>query len=110
MTIVIPCEYGGPDHEYPDDWQFGGFDGLHPGLDSRFEPTHYQYLDAEAGFCFMTGSFLCDDEALDKFTRVAMNSDPVYIAVKRPGDPKYALMPYKYVQSEDTVYPTGEIK
>lgn len=103
--ITFPCPYGGEDHSYPDDWVFGGADGKDPRADPRFMPTHYQYIDAEYGFCYLTGSYLCDDEALDNFTLVAQDSDPKFIAAKRPGDNKYRLMPFVYVAETDTVHP-----
>lgn len=103
--IEFECMYGGEPHTFPDDWVFGGPDMSHPGADPRWEVTHYQYLDAEYGFCYMTGSFLCDDEALDMFTVVAQRNDPVYIAKKKQGDNKFTLMPFEYRKAEDTVYP-----
>lgn len=98
------CPYGGEIHEYPDDWIFGGPEGMHPAADPRFTPTHYQYLDAEYGFCFITGSYLCDDEALDKFTLHAATGAQ-FIAVRRPGESKFSLLPFIYIAETDTVHP-----
>lgn len=105
MSIIIKCEYEGESHVFPDDWIFGGANGLHPGADPRFPNTHYQYLDADLTPVFVTGAWLCDDEALFQFTKIAnYGFHPVYITVLRPGNNKYELMPFKYVELEDTVY------
>ena len=105
--ITKPCRFDGPDHEYDDDWKFGGANGEHPGADERFAPTMYQYLDAELGYSYLASELLCDDEALDFFTTVATKYDPnvKWVAAKRPGETKYTVLPWVYVKATDTVHP-----
>ena len=106
MPIKVECPYGGEPHVYPDDWKFGGANGLDPAADERFKSSHYQFIDSELGFSFMSGQFRCDDAALDYFTTVAERDPKVkWIAVKRPGSPKFEMMPYVYVVETDTVHP-----
>lgn len=102
--VTKPCPFGGPDHEYPDDWQFS--ESGDPRVDPRYYPAHYQYIDDEYGFSFMSGQFQCDDEALDYFTQVRETDPRVkFIAVKRAGEKKFQLMPWVYVAETDTVHP-----
>lgn len=102
--ITQPCPFGGPDHSYPDDWVFSSIGD--PRADPRFEVVHYQYLDALAGFSFMSGQFICEDQALDYFSIVAVSDPGVkYIARKGQGDKKFTMLPFVYVVQTDTVHP-----
>lgn len=104
------CEYG-EDHEYPDDWNFGP-SGTDPRADWRFLPSSYTYLDAAMEGAWQTSVPLCDDEALDNFTKVQneVNYDPPlrYLMVRRPGEhSKPHVLPFVYNAETDMVYPTG---
>jgi len=106
---IIECHYDPPHvHEYPDDWMFGGANGLHPAGDPRYRPTTYIYYDHRFEMVHLTQEFLCDDEALDKFTKVAQYCDPYVVEAKRPDGTK-EMLPFTYSKSEDTVRPLASI-
>jgi hypothetical protein len=103
--IIFDCFYTDPSHqhEYPDDWIFGGADGTHPGADPRFQPTVYTYYDADATPIHVTCSPLCDDQALDEFTDIARQfpgSNPFWLSVKRPKE-KAVMLPWHYDKATD---------
>jgi hypothetical protein len=106
--LEIICGYTDPPHvhEYPDDWEFGGADGLHPGADTRYRATTYYYLDERLDVVFLTQQYLCDDEALDRFTDVAKFGSPVYLQAKRPNGTK-TLLPWVYDKTTDEVSRRG---
>lgn len=105
--IRIPCEYGGPDHEYPDDWIFGGADGRHPGADPRHLPATYNYYNDKAFIIWSTSIPLCDDEAVDYFTFVAKmgpSFNPIWVSAFRTledGSNKLEMLPWTYDKSTD---------
>ena len=103
--MIIDCGYD-ETHTYPEDWIFGGANGIDPRADPRWQPTTYEYLDAFAQSVHVTQTPLCDEEALDEFTKVSSfgNLRPVYLQVKRPGEKEH-LLPFSYDESTDTVYP-----
>lgn len=99
------CEYDGPAHTYPSDWRFGGAIGDDPRSDLRWMPTTYQYFDAMLELLHTTQTPLCDDQAIDEFTKVAAwfrNAKPKYLTVKRPGDDKFVMLPWEYDAATDT--------
>ena len=89
-------------HEYPDDWIFGGYNGLHPGADPRYRATTYRYYDDRLQLVFFSQEFLCDYEAIDKFTRIARFANPVYLEAVRPGGVK-EMLPWMYDKKTDEV-------
>ena len=104
--IEIECSYTEPAHVhvYPDDWIFGGADGLHPGADPRYKPSIYTYYDTSAKPIHTTVVPLCDDEAIDKFTDVAgygPGFNPVWLSVQRP-DGSVEMLPWLYDKATDT--------
>lgn len=107
---VIPCKFGGPDHEYPDDWVFGGVDGTHPGADPRWKwrTSAYEYYDDKARIIHSTSVPLCDDEAIDSFTVVAgygPSFNPVWVSATRylkDGTTKVEMLPWTYDKATDT--------
>lgn len=105
--IRVPCEFEGPDHEYPDDWVFGGADGKHPGADPRWQPSSYTYYDGNAKVLHVTSVPLCDDEAIDKFTWVAGLGDsfnPVWVSATRyleDGSRREDMLPWTYDKTTD---------
>lgn len=105
--ITFDCAYEPPhQHEYPDDWRFGGPDGTHPGADPRYEPTVYVYYDESFNEVYTTSVWLCDDEAIDQFTYVASLGaafKPVYLGAKRPGERTPGMLPWRYDKATDTV-------
>lgn len=61
MTITIRRQHlEGCEHEYPDDWTFGGANGGDPRADPRWMPTTYQFLDRNFRTIFTCSSALCD--------------------------------------------------
>lgn len=102
--ITIPCTFGGDEHTFADDWKFN--DQGDPRADPRFKPTHYQYFDKEICAVYLSGAFLCEDEALDYFTVIAKEfPDVKYIAARQPDADKYSILPWIYVKDTDTVHP-----
>ena len=96
-------------HEYPDDWQFGGANGLDPRADPRWRGTTYEYYNAQAERIELTQVPLCDDQAIDEFTRVANlgpGFDPVWLSAKRPGG-ALEMLPWTYDKKTDEVSPRG---
>lgn len=106
--IVIECRFDPPHvHEFPDDWDFGGANGTDPRADSRWRPTTYEYIDDRLDCIHTTQTPLCDDQALDEFTKIAnMGRDfkPVWIRVTRPGGSP-ELLPFVYDKRTDEVRP-----
>ena len=101
--IYQTCEYGGPDHEFPDDWEFGGANDEHPGADPRYRPTTYVYFDDKIRPIHLTQVPLCDDQAIDEFTFVANISpdfNPVWLQATRP-DRKVVMLPIQYDKTTD---------
>jgi len=108
VSVYLLCRYD-EEHEYPDDWTFGGTDGNDPRADPRWQPTIYSYLDDHLVSVHTTITPLCDEEALDEFTKVCNFGDlhPVYLEVKRPSG-EVEVLPFRYLESEDTLYPIAE--
>jgi hypothetical protein len=106
---ILTCRYEPPHtHEYPDDWQFDGANGLDPRADPRYRGSTYFYYDADLTLLEVTQVPLCDDQALDEFTKVAgygPRFNPRYIQVKRPGESKPSPMPWNYYKETDEVVP-----
>ena len=104
--IVIPCKYDGPDHEFPDDWIFGGANGQHPGADPRWHPTIYVYYNDRAQPIWSTVTPLCDDQAIDEFTLIARHhGNPVWLSAERTqedGTKVVEMLPWTYDKSTDT--------
>jgi hypothetical protein len=94
------------EHEFPEDWIWGGHDQLDPRADPRWRPTTYTYLNADLSEAWVTQVPFCDDEALDYFTEVAKikGSNPKWLMVKRPSSPLETL-PFNYLKQEDMVIP-----
>ena len=110
MTIQIECSFEPPHtHEYPDDWIFGGATGDDPRADRRWHPTTYEYYNDRLERIAVTQVPLCDDEALDYFTKVGewgKNFNPVWLWAVRPEG--ITVLPFTYDKSTDTVYPSEE--
>lgn len=107
MTVIIECEYDIPHtHEFPDDWEFGGANGLHFGADPRWEPTVYTYYNESLEEICITSAPLCDQQAIDEFTKIAAlgsGYSPVYLSAKHRGEPVGTMLPVKYSKTDDTV-------
>lgn len=102
---LIECQYEGPDHEYPADWVFGGADSCDPRADTRWKPTTYTYYDDKLNVVHTTQTPLCDDQAVDEFTKVAgfgPKFQPKYISVLRPGSARAEMLPWEYDKATDT--------
>jgi hypothetical protein len=108
--IVIQCPYDPPHvHEYPDDWKFGGANGLDPRVDERYAPDTYVYFDRSLRILHLTQVPLCDDQAIDEFTKVASWSkqhDPHWLQVTRHGERNATTLPVVYNKETDEVFDT----
>jgi hypothetical protein len=96
------------EHEYPDDWVFGGPLGTDPAADPRFVVPTYEYYDENLARLELTSAPRCDDQAIDEFTKVANrwpNDKPTYLAVKRGGRKPFEVLQWKYDRDTDTVTP-----
>lgn len=82
------------EHEYTGDWIFGGADGTHPGADPRYQPTIYTYLDAEIQPVCVTTEYVCDDYAVEGFTKYR-DRKPRYILAQPPEGKQYTI-PWVY--------------
>lgn len=105
-VIVITCHWTDPPHfhEYPGDWVFGGANSTHPATDPRWRSTVYTYLDAEFRPVYSTSEYLCDDQAIERFTWVRdsiQGARPKYIMVQRPGATKPIALPWTYNWEND---------
>lgn len=107
--IVLECHFEPPhEHRFPSDWQFGGANDLDPRADPRWKPTVYEYFDEGLHSIHRTVAPLCDDEAIDNFTRVAgwgPTFRPVYLSAQHPGEVKPSMLPWKYSKETDMVVP-----
>lgn len=89
MTITLRYpEFGGCEHTYPDDWEFGGAKGGDPRADSRWQPTTYIFMNRNFRPIFIGSDSLCDHEAINsKRLRVDSyhtDSKVYYIQAQRP--------------------------
>jgi hypothetical protein len=107
QVIEIDCPYDEPHvHEFPEDWRFGGANGLHPGADPRWQPVVYTYYSESLEELYITSAPLCDEQAIDEFTLVAglgVGYSPVYLSAKRQGELVGGMLPVKYSKADDTV-------
>lgn len=106
MTVVINCNYIEPhQHEYPDDWEFGGASGKHPAQDPRYTATVYEYYDQDIKIIHTTVVPTCDLMAVDYFTFVAnMGPDfnPIWVSARRPNR-KVEMLQWIYDKATDEV-------
>lgn len=106
--VVFACGYEPyHEHRYPADWEFGGPAGTHPGTDPRYKPTTYCYFSDKIMLLDITQVPLCDDQAIDEFTKVAgygPGFNPVYLQATRP-DGTVEMIPWVYDKAKDEVYP-----
>lgn len=106
MTVIL-CEYDIPhEHEFPEDWVFGGADGMHFGADVRWKPVSYTYYNEAFEAIHVTSAPLCDQQAIDEFTLVANYGAgfvPVYLGARHQGEAVATMLPVKYNKADDTV-------
>lgn len=105
MVMVLDCGYDDGLHEFPEDWIFGGANESDPRSDPRWMPTTYQYYDEKLKIIHVTQTPLCDEQAIDEFTKVTefgSQYKPVYLAVKRRGESQFEMIPVQYDQATDT--------
>lgn len=111
MSIILECLYDPPhEHEFPDDWDFGGADGLSPMCDPRWRTIRntYVYFDDKLRVVGFTQAFLCDEEAIDKFTQIASHGpqiNPVWVQATRP-DGRVETLKVRYNKETDEVWDT----
>lgn len=107
--MKIICNYTDPphEHEFPEDWIFGGASGLDPRADPRWRPTTYEYYNERAERLWCTQTPLCDDQALDECTKIASMGptfNPHWISAIRP-DTGAEMLPWTYDKATDTLTP-----
>lgn len=106
--IILECWADPPHiHTYPDDWDFGGPNGTDPRTDRRYRLTTYRYIDAQLNIIDTTQAPLCDDQAIDEFTKVANYGpgfNPVWLQATR-SDGRVETLPWTYDKTTDTVTP-----
>ena len=105
MVMLLDCGYDDAPHEFADDWIFGGANESDPRSDPRWMPTTYQYFDDKLMRIHITQTPLCDEQAIDEFTKVASFGplyNPVWLAVKRHGESEFKMLPVKYDRATDT--------
>lgn len=93
-------------HEFPDDWQFGGANGTDPRADTRWVQSTYLYYDDRLRVVHFTQVPICDNEAIDYFTKVASYGpefNPCFLQVKRP-DGHIEPVAGRYDKDVDTFY------
>jgi hypothetical protein len=108
LVLTVPCGYGvdHDEHEFPEDWVFGGANGLDPRADARWRPTTYTYFSERLDVLAATQTPLCDDQAIDEFTVVSTYGpafNPKYIYALRPGADKPERLMVTYDKATDTV-------
>lgn len=108
MSQILTHEVMGKlhEHEYPDDWKFGGANDCDPRADPRWMPTVYTYYGSDTQWLWVTVTPICDLEALEAFSSVAAvaGADPRWVQATRPGGKK-EMLPYLYDAETDTVNP-----
>ena len=105
--IIQECGYEPPHtHQWPDDWSFGGADGEDPRTDPRWIPDTYLYLNDHFDVVWETQTPLCDDQALDEFTKHA-DLGATYLQVRRRGGREAELLDWQYRAEHDFVLPLG---
>ena len=108
--IEMECAYEPPHtHQFPDDWEFGGARGMDPRADRRWRPTTYLYLDDHLHVIETTQTPLCDDQALDEFTKVrdyGPGYRPAFLQAKRP-DGTLDVLDWQYNPDTDELSPLG---
>ena len=107
--MILVCTYTDPphEHEWPDDWEFGGANGTDPRADPRYQASTYTYYDRDASVLWITQAPLCDDQALDEFTKIAnmgVSFHPKWLGVKRP-DGSVEMLGWIYDKATDTLVP-----
>jgi hypothetical protein len=107
-VITQECPYavleGHRPHRFPDDWEFGGANGQDPRADPRWQPTTYRHLAAHLDEVWLTQTPLCDDQAIDEFTKHS-ELGVVYLQVRRPGERDFVLLDWQYDRVADLVSP-----
>lgn len=105
--VTLDCRYElCPGHEWPDDWEFGGPTGLDPRADARWRGPTYIYFDDKLEDIALTMTPLCDEQAIDEFTKIANlgpGFNPVYLA-KRFGRGPLQMLPVQYDKTTDEVH------
>lgn len=62
--MKIRCAYNKKvEHEFPDDWEFGGANNTHPGADPRWTPLVHLYFDERLNVVHRTSMMTCDEMA-----------------------------------------------
>lgn len=109
---VIECSYEPVHtHSFPRDWTFGGANGLDPRTDPRFMADTYIYYDDKLNLLHITSAPLCDEQAIDEFTKVASwgpTFNPRWLQVRRFGERSPITLPVEYFKDEDAVYDKEE--
>ncbi|HWI68582.1 MAG TPA: hypothetical protein VNS88_09395 [Nitrospiraceae bacterium] len=104
--VIVECDYlEDHTHEYPDDWFFGGPRGMDPRADPRWVLVTYEYIDNRLDVIHMTQTPICEQQAIDEFTKVAAfgpGFNPIWIT-KRQGDEQPHTLKVIYNKLTDEV-------
>lgn len=105
--ISLACPFEPPHmHEFPNDWEFSGANGRDPRGDQRWRGDTYIYLDDHLNSIWTTQTPLCDEQAIDEFTKHA-SIGATYLQVKRAGQRDIVLLDWQYDRRSDTAFPLG---
>lgn len=107
--MKIPCRYAYGDHQYhefPNDWVMAGANGEDPRADPRWKPTTYLYYDWQAQVIWTTQTPLCDEQAIDEFTKIrdmGPSFRPKWIGKYQGLPGTVEMLPYVYDPATDEV-------
>lgn len=105
--ISLECRFEPPHaHEFPDDWELVGPTGRDPRGDRRWCGSTYVYLDDHLNEVWTTQTPLCDEQAIDEFTK-HRDIGATYVQVRRPDERDFVLLDWQYNPESDTVYQLG---
>lgn len=107
VDVILECDFEPPhEHRFPSDWRFGGASGVDPRADERWLPTTYTYLSDRLDPIHVTQVPVCDNEAIDYFSKVAgwgKGFNPVWLQAKRP-DGTVEILKVQYEKETDTAW------
>lgn len=114
--MKVQCQYNASvQHEFPDDWVFGGANGKHPGADPRWRPTSYIYYDQNLLVTWHTSSPLCDEEAIariadleDTFGRGVEPCEIHWLHAVHPGETRETTLIWSRMDEQAEAMASGD--
>lgn len=110
IEFICPYDEDCEQHKFPGDWKIGGATGEDPRVDVRWVPDTYEYYDGEVHVIHTTSALLCDEHALDYFTKVASwgpTMNPIWVSVIRHGTRQVIMLPWTYDKVTDMLAPVN---